>query len=87
VQKIINTQYRLAETIIKENRDAMVRLAEALLVHETLDSVQIRRVVAGLPLDDDTKAVTTPDQGGTPEKEESASPFNKPILPPTPAAA
>ena len=56
VQKIITEQYHRAEAIIKENRDAMIRLAEALLEFETLDTVQIRRVVAGLPLDSDNSA-------------------------------
>ena len=44
---IVNGQYKRAENIILENKDAMIRLAEALLEHETLDAVQIRRVVAG----------------------------------------
>ncbi len=79
VQKIINEQYALAETIIKDNRDAMIRLAEALLEFETLDSVQIRRVVAGLPLDSDTAAST--DDNGSSEAQDTAS-FPKPILPP-----
>jgi len=81
VQKIISEQYSRAETIIKENKDAMIRLAEALLEFETLDSVQIRRVVAGLPLDSDNSP--TMDDDGTPEAEEtSTNPFKKPILPP-----
>jgi len=88
VQKIIKEQYARAESIIKENYDGLIRLAEALLELETLDSVQIRRVVAGLPLDEAKKAEPTTDEGGTPEKEEvSGNPFNKPILPPTPATA
>src|SRR5690349_16713967 len=83
VKKIISQQYELARNIILENRDAMERLAEALLVHETLDAVQIRRVVAGLPLDGDTTTPTLNDDGGTPETEEkSKNPFKKPILPP-----
>ena len=88
VQKIIKQQYARAESIIKENYDGLIRLAEALLELETLDSVQIRRVVAGLPLDEAKKAEPTTDEGGTPEQEEvSGNPFNKPILPPTPATA
>src|SRR5204863_1451210 len=51
VQKIIGGQYERAKQILGDNRDARIRLAEALLEFETLDSVQIRRVVAGLPLD------------------------------------
>jgi cell division protease FtsH len=88
VQKIVTEQYNRAQNILKENYDAMVRLAEALLEHETLDGVQIRRVVAGLPLDDESKSAPTVDEGGTPQTDEvSAHPFNKPILPPTPATA
>jgi len=47
VRKIIADQYELAKQIIAGNADAMVRLAEALLEHETLDADQIRRAVAG----------------------------------------
>ncbi len=82
VQKIVSEQYARAEKIINENKESMVRLAEALLEFETLDSIQIRRVVAGLPLDSDSSASTTDDDGGTPETEKSSNPFKKPILPP-----
>jgi cell division protease FtsH len=72
----------LARQIITDNREALVRLAEALLIHETLDAVQIRRVVAGLPIDGDSPAQPI-DENGTPEAEEtSKNPFKKPILPP-----
>ena len=83
VKMIVSEQYDLARKIILENKDAMVRLAEALLVHETLDAVQIRRVVAGLPIDGDDGAPQPVNDGGTPETEEaSKNPFKKPILPP-----
>jgi len=82
VQRIIAEQYERARNIILEDRDALVRLAEALLEFETLDSVQIRRVVAGLPLDG-TEGTTRSDDDGSPETEEkSKNPFKKPILPP-----
>ncbi len=80
VKRIIAEQYARAEKIIKDNKDALIRLAEALLEFETLDSVQIRRVVAGLPLDSDSSPSS---DDGTPETEESTkNPFKKPILPP-----
>ena len=85
VRRIIAEQYARAEKIINENKDAMVRLAEALLEYETLDSVQIRRVIAGLPLEGTEKPPATTDDGPT-ESEESGSPFKNPILP-TPATA
>ena len=90
VQKIINEQYARAETIIRENHDSMVRLAEALLEFETLDAVQIRRVVAGLPLDKDDSP-TIEGSSSSETEETSKNPFKKPILPPitgnTPATA
>ena len=86
VQKIVSGQYQRAEKIINDNKDSLIRLAEALLEFETLDSIQIRRVVAGLPLDSDNSPSPTSD-GGTPETEEtSKNPFKKPIIP-TPATA
>ncbi len=86
VKRIIDSQYKRAEKIITDNKDVLIRLAEALLEHETLDSVQIRRVVAGLPLDSPTATPTTGEDKPA-ETDESASPFKKPILPPTPATA
>ena len=82
VQKIVAEQYKRAEAIIRENNEGMVRLAEALLEFETLDSVQIRRVVAGLPLDGDGSRTTNDDKGSAEADEPSKNPFKKPILPP-----
>jgi ATP-dependent metalloprotease FtsH len=82
VKKIISQQYDLARTIISENNDAMERLAQALLEYESLDGVQIRRVVAGLPIEDDGNH-PLPDDDTKPQlKEPSINPFTKPILPP-----
>ncbi len=91
VRKIVTEQYERARKIVEENRDTMVRLAEALLEHETLDGVQIRRVVAGLTLDDTSQPTESGVQQELPAaKEPSAKPL-KPILPPitggTPAPA
>lgn len=81
VRKIVDEQYQRARNILLENRDELVRLAEALLEHETLDAVQIRRVVAGLPVDGSES--TTEPVGDVGEAEEKVKkPFKKPILPP-----
>lgn len=77
VKQIISEQYEKATNIITENRDAMVRLAEALLEYETLDSIQIRRAVAGLPVE--PNGDETDSDGGA---EEPTTSFKKPILPP-----
>ena len=80
VKKIISEQYGRAKQIIEENRDTMVRLSETLLERESLDSVQIRRIVAGLPLDDDQPP--TSDDNERPQLKEPAVNPLKPILPP-----
>ena len=82
VKKIITAQFERAKAIIEDNRDTMVRLAECLLERETLDGVEIRRIVAGLTLDD---AQPVPDPGnddGKPQLKEPAARPLKPILPP-----
>jgi cell division protease FtsH len=83
VKQIIAEQYERARKVLEENADAMVRLSEALLELETLDSVQIRRVVAGLPLDGSDSSPSTNDDGNATESEEKPKKgFKKPILPP-----
>jgi cell division protease FtsH len=80
VKKIVTAQYERAKSIIEDNRDIMVRLAECLLERESLDSVEIRRIVAGLTLDEAEPAA---DPGGEdrPQLKEPTKPM-KPLLPP-----
>src|SRR5262245_28503997 len=82
VKKIVTAQYERAKAIIEENRDTMIRLAECLLEREPLDGVEIRRIVAGLPLEE-TPQVESGDGEDRPQmKEPTAKPL-KPLLPPT----
>ncbi len=82
VQRMISEQYERAKIIITENHDMMVRLSEALLERESLDGVQIRRIVAGLPLDDTPPSSTSDDEEQRPQLQEPAVKPLKPILPP-----
>jgi cell division protease FtsH len=84
VKRIVTEQYNRAKQIITENRDAMIRLAESLLERESLDGVQIRRLVAGLPLDDDTPPSSAREE--KPKAESKPSMLN-PIIPPVPGNA
>ncbi|HKP44985.1 MAG TPA: ATP-dependent zinc metalloprotease FtsH [Pyrinomonadaceae bacterium] len=81
VKKIVTAQYERAKSIIEENRDTMVRLAECLLERESLDGVEIRRIIAGLPLDD-AQPVNDPGDEDRPQLKEPSSKPLKPILPP-----
>lgn len=85
VNRIVTEQYNRAKQIILENKDAMIRLSEALLERESLDSVQIRRLVAGLPLDDDTSN-PPPAREERPKADPKPSRLN-PIIPPVPGNA
>src|SRR5690242_11054534 len=82
VKKIVTAQFERAKAIIEENRETMICLAECLLERESLDGVEIRRIVAGLPLDENPPVS---DNGGDQDrpqlKEPTAKPL-KPILPP-----
>ena len=82
VKKIVTAQYERAKAIIEENRETMIRLAECLLERESLDGVEIRRIVAGLPLDENPPQVDSGNDQDRPQlKEPTAKPL-KPILPP-----
>ena len=81
VKKIVTAQFERAKAIIEENRETMIRLAECLLERESLDGVEIRRIVAGLPLDENPAVESGGDQDRPQLKEPTAKPL-KPILPP-----
>ena len=81
VKKIVTAQYERAKAIIEENRETMIRLAECLLERESLDGVEIRRIVAGLPLDENKSVDSGNDEDRPQLKEPTAKPL-KPILPP-----
>jgi cell division protease FtsH len=81
VKKIVTAQFERAKSIIEENRETMIRLAECLLERESLDGVEIRRIVAGLPLDENPPVESGGDQDRPQLKEPTPKPL-KPILPP-----
>src|SRR5213595_3357229 len=50
VKRILGDAYERAKTVVLERRDALDRLAAALLERETLDREEVEMVVAGKPL-------------------------------------
>jgi len=81
VKKIVTAQFERAKAILDDNRETMIRLAECLLERESLDGVEIRRIVAGLPLDENPPVSDGGDSDRPQLKEPTAKPL-KPILPP-----
>ena len=50
VKRILGDAYERAKTVLLDHRDALDRLAAALLERETLDREEVEMVVAGKPL-------------------------------------
>jgi len=52
VKRFVTDNYQKAQQIISEHKKQLMDLAEALLQRETLDAEQVKRLAAGLPLDE-----------------------------------
>jgi cell division protease FtsH len=50
VETIINTNYHQARDLIERNREALQRVAEALVKREVMSADEVRQTIAGLPL-------------------------------------
>jgi cell division protease FtsH len=76
VKRIVEEGYGHAARILEENRDTLVRLAEALLEYETLDIIEIEAIIKGQPIKPRTGVPSDPDPEGTAtrEKEPGGSP-------------
>ncbi|HLY97783.1 MAG TPA: ATP-dependent zinc metalloprotease FtsH [Candidatus Angelobacter sp.] len=75
VRRLVNTGYEKAKSVILENRDAMVRIALALLEREVLDANELKLLLEGKQLparvaapkgDDGVQQVLKPEPGRTP---------------------
>jgi cell division protease FtsH len=52
VRKFIMQGYERGKSILNENREALIRIAEALLERESLDAAAIKLLIAGQPLEE-----------------------------------
>jgi cell division protease FtsH len=52
VKYFVTGNYQRARDLLQEQKDALVKIADALLAREVLDADQVRRLAAGLPLDE-----------------------------------
>ena len=62
IRKIMGACRQRAEATLSKQEDALHRMAEALLEHETLDRDQMERVIEGKPLDSTLKREVIPRQ-------------------------
>jgi cell division protease FtsH len=72
----VNTGYEQAKNIILQNREALIRIAQALLEREVLDANELKMIIEGKQLparvipskggDDGVQQVLKPEPGRTP---------------------
>jgi cell division protease FtsH len=71
VKRIVEECYDRAEKTLGENRESLIRLAEALLEYETLDNWDIEAIMKGLPIKSKEPAASDVDSQGQPAREKS----------------
>jgi cell division protease FtsH len=79
VKKFINTAYERAKEVLTTHRDALIRIAESLLVREVLDASEVKMLVEGKPLPERVRA--EPAKPAVPETTEVLKPSAAPGLP------
>ena len=79
VKKFVGNGYQRAKAILTENREALVRIAQALLVREVLDASEVRLLVEGKPLPERVSA--QPPKPPEPQTTEVLKPQPAPGLP------
>ena len=80
VRRIVTSQYDRAKAILTDNREALERVAEALLVREVLDAEEVQMLIDGIPLKEkELKEDVAP---GEPEAKEKESERKAPLTPP-----
>jgi cell division protease FtsH len=65
VRRLVSECYERAKAILIEHKDALLRMADELLTREVLDGEQVKRIVAGEPVDGDPRLTTAPTIVGT----------------------
>jgi cell division protease FtsH len=85
VKKFVTDNYTRAQNVLLEHKQKLLDMADALLLRETLDADQVRRIAAGLPLDELAPAAGTAVPPREPRvAKEKERPSIVPPLPPRP---
>jgi cell division protease FtsH len=87
IKRFVTMNYERARTLLEEHKPGLLRIAEELLAREVLDADQVRRLVAGQPLEDlkpAASAAPMADDGKRATKERPSivsplPPLNKPL--------
>ncbi len=84
VKRFVTDNYERSHKLLEASKDTLVKMADALLAREVLDADQVKRLAAGLPLDDVQPVATRPAASTTGEEDE-ARPRQKERAPIVPA--
>jgi cell division protease FtsH len=86
VRKIIDENYRRADTILRENMDKLHMMAAALLKYETIDEKQLRAIMDGRepepPEGWDSQGPTPSNPSAPPSAKKSDGPIGEPAREP-----
>jgi cell division protease FtsH len=84
VKRFVTDNYERSHKLLEASKDTLVKMADALLAREVLDADQVKRLAAGLPLDDVQPVASRPAASSTGEEDE-ARPRQKERAPIVPA--
>ena len=86
VKRFVTDNYQRSHLMLFDHKETLVKIADALLAREVLDADQVRRLAAGLPLDDPRPVAARPavaDEDEARPRQKERSPMvpalNKPI--------
>jgi len=88
VKRFVTDNYQRAHQLLSDQKETLVRIADALLSREVLDAEQVKRLAAGLPLEDPQPVaarVTSDEDEARPRQKErtpivpAITPLNKPL--------
>jgi cell division protease FtsH len=84
VKRFVTEAYTRANDILVQHKAKLIDMAEALLLRETLDAEQVRRIVAGEALDEPAPAVPATPQVAPSAQKAKERPAIVPQIPPRP---
>jgi cell division protease FtsH len=84
VKRFVTEAYTRAHDLLVQHKPRLIEMADALLARETLDSDQVRRIVAGEPLGEPTPAAPATPQVAPSAAKPKERPAIVPPIPPRP---
>ena len=86
VRRFVTNNYERAQGLLSQNKETLVKIADALLAREVLDAEQVKRLAAGQPLDEPqpvaARVAAADEDEARPRQKERASivpSINKPL--------